>query len=780
MTHQGSILVVDDTHETLRLLTQTLTGFGYDVRPADSGELALASVAACPPELILLDIRMPDMDGFEVLRRLKAREESRDIPVLLLSVVNDTGQRVEGFKLGAVDFIPKPFQIEELLARVRAHIDLFRLRSNLEHQYRATFLSIGDGVITTDIEGRVREINPAAENLTGWTLSEARGKLLGEVFHIVNEETRATVENPVTSVLRNGVVVALANHTLLIARNGTERFIADSAAPIRDSNGVLGGVVLVFSDQTANHAAQKALRESEAHYRSLFKNMLNGFAYCRMLFEQGQPSDFIYLIVNSAFEKLTGLKDVAGKKASEAIPGIREADSGLFEIYGRVARTGVSERFETFVEALKMWFDVSVYSPSQDHFVAVFDGITERKQAEERIRAQAELLDLAQDAITVRDMNGCVQYWNKGSERLTGWSAEEALGCPIVKLLKPDPIDFERSMKALLEKGQWSGETTLQTKNGRPIVAMSRKTLVRDEHGRPKSVMTINTYITEQKKIQAQFLRSQRIEAIGTLASGIAHDLNNILAPVLMTTPLLRSAILDPDSLEILNTIEGCVKRGADVLKQLLSFARGKPGERVPLPLRHLVRDMDMIIKETFPRNIQSIVDIPVNLWPVLGDATQLYQVLMNLCINARDAMPDGGKLTIEGKNVIVDKGLASTTPDARPGSYVCVRVSDTGIGIAPENLNRIFEAFFTTKEIGKGTGLGLSTVMEIVRGHEGFVRVDSKLGQGTTFELYFPASPEAPPADTASSKTPPPCGQGEMILVVDDEPKFGSWMRHG
>ena len=405
MTHQGSILVVDDTHETLRLLTQTLTGFGYDVRPADSGELALASVAACPPELILLDIRMPDMDGFEVLRRLKAREESRNIPVLLLSVVNETEQRVEGFKLGAVDFIPKPFQIEELLARVRAHIDLFRLRSNLEHQYRATFLSIGDGVITTDIEGRVREINPAAENLTGWTLSEARGKLLGEVFHIVNEETRATVENPVTSVLRNGVVVALANHTLLIARNGTERFIADSAAPIHDSNGVLGGVVLVFSDQTANHAAQKALRESEALYRSLFKNMLNGFACCRMLFEQGQPSDFIYLIVNSAFEKLTGLNDVTGKKASEAIPGIREADPGLFEIYGRVARTGVSERFETYVEAMKMWFDVSVYSPSQDHFVAVFDVITERKQAEERIRAQAELLDLAQDAITVRDMN---------------------------------------------------------------------------------------------------------------------------------------------------------------------------------------------------------------------------------------------------------------------------------------------------------------------------------------------------------------------------------------
>ena len=245
-----------------------------------------------------------------------------------------------------------------------------------------------------------------------------------------------------------------------------------------------------------------------------------------------------------------------------------------------------------------------------------------------------------------------------------------------------------------------------------------------------------------------------------------------------MTTPLLRSAVLDPDSLDVLDTIESCVKRGADVLKQLLSFARGKPGERVPLPLRHLVRDMDMIIRETFPRNIHSIVDIPVRLWLMPGDATQLYQVLMNLCINARDAMPDGGTLTIEGKNAIVDKALAAITPDARPGCYVCVRVSDTGIGIAPENLNRIFEAFFTTKEIGKGTGLGLSTVLEIVRGHEGFVRVDSKLGRGTTFELYFPASPEAKPADTDPSKTPPPCGQGEMILVVDDEPSMRNTLR--
>ena len=214
-----------------------------------------------------------------------------------------------------------------------------REQRQAQEEFRTTLYSIGDAVITTDTEGLVKHINPVAERLTGWLEAEARGKPLEEVFRIINEETRTAVENPAQRVLREGVVVGLANHTLLIARDGTERPIADSGAPIRDENGAVIGVVLVFRDQTEERAAQNALRESEEHYRSLFDNMLNGFAYCKMLFDQNQAQDFIYLNVNSSFEALTGLKDVVGKRVSEVIPGIRESDPELFEIYGRVAST---------------------------------------------------------------------------------------------------------------------------------------------------------------------------------------------------------------------------------------------------------------------------------------------------------------------------------------------------------------------------------------------------------------------------------------------------------
>jgi two-component system, cell cycle sensor histidine kinase and response regulator CckA len=396
--------------------------------------------------------------------------------------------------------------------------------------------------------------------------------------------------------------------------------------------------------------------------------------------------------------------------------------------------------------------------------------ITERKRGEEKIRAQAELLDLAQDAIAARDMEGRVQYWNKSCERLTGWSAVEAIGRPIIELLKPDLARYEESMRVLMKEGHCEEESTATGKDGRSFTVMSRWTLVRDEQGKPKSVLSINTDITEQKKLEEQFLRAQRTEAIGALASGIAHDLNNILAPIIMTAPFLREAVSDPEIRQMIDTVETCANRGADIIKQLLTFARGAPGTRAPLPVRHLLKEMDKLIRETFPRNIQPCINTPNDLWPVLGDATQIHQTFLNLCVNARDAMPNGGTLTLKAENTTLDQHFAATTPDAKPGKYVCLSVTDTGMGIPPENLSRIFDPFFTTKEIGKGTGLGLATVLGIVRGHGGFVRVDSQVGQGTTFKLFLPASPEAKAADALEREILPPRGHGELILVVDDE----------
>ena len=396
--------------------------------------------------------------------------------------------------------------------------------------------------------------------------------------------------------------------------------------------------------------------------------------------------------------------------------------------------------------------------------------IIERKRVEQELRKQAALLDAATDAIYVRALDHTITYWNTGAERLYGWPRPEALGRRITELSGLDHETFDVGHAATLEHGSWSGELTMISKEGKKCVAFCRWTLLRDEQGQPKEILAINTDVTQKKQLEAQFLRAQRMEGIGALAGGIAHDLNNILAPILMAGPLLRETVSDPESRQMIDTVEGCARRGADIIRQLLTFARGKPGARAPLPMRHFLNEMQRLIRETFPRNIQPDVTAPKDLWPISGDATQIHQALTNLCINARDAMPDGGNLTLAAENLALDEAFAAITPDAKPGAYVCVSVTDTGAGISPDHMDRIFDPFFTTKEVGKGTGLGLAAVLGIVRGHGGFVRLNSRVGQGTTVELYLPASPEVKEVGTPAREAPPPRGQGELVLVVDDE----------
>jgi len=280
--------------------------------------------------------------------------------------------------------------MQDITGRKEAEVALSMSRE----WFRTTLGSIGDAVIATDASGRITFINPIASKLTGWELEDAVGQPVQSIFQIINEQTRQGAENIVERVLRAGCIVNLANHTALISREGREIPIEDSAAPIKDSAGNIIGVVLVFHDVTEKRRAQEALEQSEEHYRSLFDNMLDGYAYCKMLFEEEEPKDFIYLNVNRAFETLTGLKNVIGKNVSEVIPGIRESDSELIEIYGRVAKTGVPEQFERYLEALGMWFSISIYSPRKEHFVAVFDVITERKQMEQQLRSSHNELDL--------------------------------------------------------------------------------------------------------------------------------------------------------------------------------------------------------------------------------------------------------------------------------------------------------------------------------------------------------------------------------------------------
>jgi two-component system, cell cycle sensor histidine kinase and response regulator CckA len=392
---------------------------------------------------------------------------------------------------------------------------------------------------------------------------------------------------------------------------------------------------------------------------------------------------------------------------------------------------------------------------------------------EQKIREQAALINIASDAIFVCDLTNHIIFWNQGAERLYGWSAEEVLGKNASALLYRELLPHTAEIPPLVfEEGVWQGELQKINKDDTRVIVSTRLTLVRDDAGQPYQVLSVDTDITEKKQLETQFLRVQRLESLGTLASGIAHDFNNILTPILAIAQMMsvKSDYGEEQRQHLLKIIEDSAKRGAGLVKQILAFAQGVEGERLPLQVRHLLSEMVQVARQTFPKTIEITTNIPTtDLWPVAADATQLHQVLMNLCVNARDAMPAGGTLSLAAENKLIDESYTRLNLEARTGVYVVVTVTDTGMGIPSELLDRIFDPFFTTKELGQGTGLGLSTVLGIVKNHGGFVKVNSEVENGTEFQVYLPAIADTVyPVVIDRSLSP---GNQELILIVDDEP---------
>jgi PAS domain S-box-containing protein len=396
----------------------------------------------------------------------------------------------------------------------------------------------------------------------------------------------------------------------------------------------------------------------------------------------------------------------------------------------------------------------------------------ERRRTEEQLRKLSSAVEHSPAAIVITDAEGTIEYVNPKSLDITGYSAEEVLGqtLSILKVGEAPDSTYEELWRTIRAGGEWRGEFHNRRKNGEQFWEFASISGIRDDSGSITHFVAVKEDITERKSLQEQLLRTQRLEGIGTLASGVAHDLNNILAPILMSIPLLERALAGTKSASLVSTIEQCAERGAAIVKQVLTFARGVHGERIFVQVHHLLHDMGKIAHSTFPRSITIRNNSPGNLWPVNGDATQLHQVLLNLCVNARDAMPGGGSLTIDAGNLQIDENYAAMSPEAKPGPYLTFSVSDTGHGIPAGIMQKIFDPFFTTKEVGKGTGLGLSTVIGIVKNHGGFLTVESEPGKGTTFKVFLPAEPEAEAVPKAASRSKATPGNGELILVVDDE----------
>ena len=401
------------------------------------------------------------------------------------------------------------------------------------------------------------------------------------------------------------------------------------------------------------------------------------------------------------------------------------------------------------------------------------EDITKNVRADEQIRSQAALLDITHDAMFVRDFSDRILFWNQGAQKLYGWSSAEAQGRTTNEILPgPDPFETARALHAVQHAGEWAGEIKQKSRDGRELMIQSRWTLMRESDGKPCSILIVNTDITEKKRLESQLLRSQRLESIGHLASGLAHDLNNVLAPIMMAVQFVQENTEDEGMRACFETMETCSKRGADIVRQVLMFARGVEGERIPMNPKHLIVEMQRIANETFPRGIEIHTVIANQACTIQADATQMQQILMNLCVNARDAMPNGGKLTISLTQISLDALGAKIHPKAKPGDYVIIAVTDTGTGIPPELMDKIFDPFFTTKPLGQGTGLGLPTVMGIAEKHGGFINLESQVGVGTTFAIYLPAARgDVELGALGGHKASVARGSGELILVVDDEP---------
>jgi PAS domain S-box-containing protein len=729
-------------------------------------------------DVILSDYSMPQFDGLRALALVKLR--APEIPFILVSGTMGEETAVAAMKQGATDYLLKDrlARLGSAVSRALEQSGLRRHKARAEEASRESeerFRQLAENIqevfwLADPTKKAILYVSPAYETMWGRSRAAVYADPHSWLDAIHPEDKEAVRQ----AALTKQAAGTYDEEYRIVRPDGSIRWIRDHAFPVRNGAGEIYRVVGVARDITERKQAEDAIHESEERMRSVLESALD----CVITMDhQGRVVEF-----NPAAERTFGYKreGAIGQLLADLIipPASRERhQDGL----ARYLSTGEAVVLGKRIELTGMRSDKSEFplelsitrmgSQEPPMFTGFIRDITERKQAENRLREQARLLDLAQDAIMVRDMEDRIEFWNHGAEKLYGWMAAEVHCRQASSFLHEEhPSAALAAKMAVTESGKWSGECKHLRKDGDSVMVRSRWTLVRDELGVPQSILIINTDITEQKKIEEQFLRAQRLESIGTLASGVAHDLNNILVPILMAAPLLRDDMPEAEREKLLAIVQSSAERGASIVKQVLTFARGADGDRVLLQPIYLVQEIVKIVEKTFPKSIDVHTNYPEDLWAIVADPTQLHQILLNLCINARDAMPGGGMLTLNLENFEVDDYYASMTPGANTGPHVLLEVRDTGTGISRENLNKIFDPFFTTKELTQGTGLGLSTVIGIVRSHGGFIQVYSEVGRGTGFKVFLPANASELATPSALEAEPLPRANGELLLLVDDE----------
>jgi len=664
-----------------------------------------------------------------------------------------------------------------------------------EEKYATTLYSIGDGVISTDENGLIVQMNPMAENLCGWNLADAAGKPLAEVFRIVNAQTREIVADPVKKVLASKEVVGLANHTILISKNGSEYQIADSAAPIKTKKGEIRGVVLVFSDVTEKYLDQEQIRQSEQRYSALLQNLEAGIVVHAL--------DTSVVMNNPRASELLGLSNdqMKGKTAIDPdwkfvnednmplsleeypVNRILTSKKSIRNQILGIHRPGTKEIIWVTVNGFLMFDSTGEFT----QIVISFIDITERKLADEALQEYDEDLKESQRISHVGswrlDISTNEVNWSEELYKMYGF--DPSLPIPPYnehhKIFTPESWDrLSRALPETIETGiPYELELETVRKDGSNGWMWVRGEATLDAKGKIIGLRGAAQDITDRKliekeniKLLGQLQQAQKMESVGRLAGGVAHDFNNMLGVILGHTEMVMEQ-MDSSHQFFLNLqeIQNAAMRSADLTRQLLAFARKQTISPKVLDLNKMVDGMLNMLQRLIGEDIDLVWLPGKDLWPVNIDPSQIDQILANLCVNARDAIAGVGKLTIETGICTFDESYCAVHMGFISGEYVFLAVSDNGSGMDAETKGKIFEPFFTTKPMDKGTGLGLSTVYGIVKQNNGFINVYSEPGQGTTFKIYL--SRHTGKAGQLQQKIPKePVSHGnETILLVEDEP---------
>lgn len=640
-----------------------------------------------------------------------------------------------------------------------------------EEKYRNIFEKSSLGIYRTSIEGELLDINLSFAKMFGYeSVQEMKNTVKRVPDLYANPEDRKNL----ISILQKEP--SMKKFVINFRKKDGSIMIGNlNIRAIPDKDGILRIFEGFIEDITEKYLYEKRINEQLVFLQTLVDTIPSPIFY--------RSNDFKYEGCNAQYEKLVGKtkKEIIGKTVFDVYP---EQFANLF--YTKDKELIENRKTQIFEISLPLsdntMKDFIAYRTLYYHddgsiagIIGVLFDISERKIFEQELKQKLDLLDLAPVSLFVIDNNDRILYWNKGAEVLYNINSNEVIGKKIEDLFLKgcfthQDYNFIQDIKNnIIKTDYWEGELKKTNDLGKEIIIESKVKLTRDINGNPEYILIVNLDITERKLLENQLLLSQRLESLGTLASGIAHDLNNMLSPIVLGLDIIKNKINDKNTIDWIKTLQDTAKKGSDLIKQILLFARGLGDKQGIIQLRYIIEDFIKIIKGTFPKSINISKEVRNDLCTIIGDSTQISQLLMNLCVNSRDAMPDGGNLIIKATNIVLDESLAKSNVNAKVGNYVLLTVSDTGTGIPPEIIAKIFDPFFTTKEAGKGTGLGLSTVYNIVKNHKGFLDVKSEVGKGTTFSIYLPAVVNESKEEELKIQDIP-YGKNEVILVVDDE----------